>query len=345
MSQQDGNTGSPYEGTGQRGNEGTIRYGEVPAEGYYHQSVRFSVSGQRDVGVTCRHFGIHRSYFYRWKGRYDKRRLSSLENRPTIPKKRRSPSYSRELVENIRDIRKEDPTYSAKKIRPILLRAMEVASVPRVSTLGRLISRENLFFRSDVTRHKKHSKAAKKAHERTRKPHDLKASAPGQVIEFDMKHVYLLGQKQYAFCAVDLFNREALIHRTSSPSSLNAQAALKKVVERFGSGIKIVNDNGSENMAKAEEYLASLNITQYWARPHTPKDKPFVERLIGTFQRECLDYHYTPLNVTELTAVTHAWLDKYHFYRPHQSLGFLTPSEFSATLGVSIPHRAAVSYM
>ncbi|GHV58454.1 hypothetical protein AGMMS49579_26010 [Spirochaetia bacterium] len=56
-------------------------------------------------------------------------------------------------------------------------------------------------------------------------------------------------------------------------------------------------------MAQAEEYLASLNITQYWARPHTPKDKPFVERLIGTFQRECLDYHYAPMNCGQLTAV------------------------------------------
>ncbi|GHV83848.1 hypothetical protein AGMMS50212_11880 [Spirochaetia bacterium] len=160
-----------------------------------------------------------------------------------------------------------------------------------------------------------------------------------------MKHVYLLGQKQYAFCAVDLFNREALIHIASSPSSLNAQAALKKIVERFGTGIKIVNDNGSGNMAKAEEYLASLNITRYWARPHTPKDKPFVERLIGSLQRECLDYNYAPMNCKELTALVDRWLDKYHFYRPHQSLGFLTPAEFSATMGVSIPHKTRVSYL
>ncbi|GMO56119.1 MAG: hypothetical protein Ta2A_01150 [Treponemataceae bacterium] len=62
---------------------------------------------------------------------------------------------------------------------------------------------------------------------------------------------------------------------------------MKKIVERFGDKIKIVNDNGSENMKDAEAYLASLNITQYWTRPHTPKDKPFIERFIGTFQREC----------------------------------------------------------
>jgi hypothetical protein len=41
-----------------------------------------------------------------------------------------------------------------------------------------------------------------------------------------------------------------------------------------------------------------------------------VERFIGTFQKECLDYHYEPMNVTELTELTDSWLDKYHFYRP-----------------------------
>jgi putative transposase len=95
-------------------------------------------------------------------------------------------------------------------------------------------------------------------------------------------------------------------------------------------------------MKDAENYLASLNIPQYWTRPKSPKEKPFVERLIGTLQRECLDYNYAPLNVSELSSVVDAWLDKYHFYRPHQSLGFLTPAEYSATLGVSIPKAAGV---
>jgi transposase InsO family protein len=37
-----------------------------------------------------------------------------------------------------------------------------------------------------------------------------------------------------------------------------------------------------------------------------------------------------------------SWLDKYHFYRPHEALGFLTPAEYCAKLGLSIP-RAGVS--
>jgi transposase InsO family protein len=117
---------------------------------------------------------------------------------------------------------------------------------------------------------------------------------------------------------------------------------MEKAVARYGKDVKFVNDNGSGNMKDAESYLAPLGITQYWTRPKSPKEKPFVERFIGTLQRECLDYNYTPLNVAELSAVVDAWLGKYHLYRPHQSLGFLTPAEYSATLGISIPKVAGV---
>ncbi|MDR1468294.1 MAG: integrase core domain-containing protein [Spirochaetaceae bacterium] len=96
-------------------------------------------------------------------------------------------------------------------------------------------------------------------------------------------------------------------------------------------------------MCKAEEYLASIGVPPFWTRPYAPKEKPFVERFIGTLQRECLDYNYAPMNVTELRKVADGWLHKYHFHRPHASSGLSTPAEFSAKLGVPIPSNG-VSY-
>ncbi|MDR2484499.1 MAG: hypothetical protein LBD55_03790 [Treponema sp.] len=60
-------------------------------------------------------------------------------------------------------------------------------------------------------------------------------------------------------------------------------------------------------------------------------------------RRNGLGYHYEPMKAGELREAADSWLDKYHFYRPHESLNFLTPAEFSATLGLSIP-RTGVSY-
>jgi hypothetical protein len=73
----------------------------------------------------------------------------------------------------------------------------------------------------------------------------------------------------------------------ATPSSLNSKAALEKVAARCGTDIAVVNDNGSENMGKAEKFLAAAEITQYWTSPCAPKEKPHIERFIGTFQREC----------------------------------------------------------
>jgi transposase InsO family protein len=42
------------------------------------------------------------------------------------------------------------------------------------------------------------------------------------------------------------------------------------------------------------------------------------------------------MNVRELSEVVDEWLYKYHFYRPHAALGFLTPAEFSSTPGLHI---------
>jgi transposase len=212
---------------------------------YFKQSKYFSLTGLPDASLTCRHFGIHRSFFYRWKARYDQARPESLERKPPVPKKKRSPCYSREIINAVRDIRKGNPSYPAKKIRPILLRTMNAEDVPIVATTGRLVSREKLFFRPDVKRRKKHSNPAKEARERKRKPYNLKAGGARKVIGFDMKHIYLSGVKLYAFCAIDPFTEETVLHTGSSPSSKNAKTAPEKAVERFGNDITVVNDNAA----------------------------------------------------------------------------------------------------
>jgi hypothetical protein len=215
---------------------------------YYRRSGRFSGTGLPNVSLTCRHFGINRPEFYYWKNRFDKTNLRSLENRPTVPLKRNRPKYSRELVREVGTIRGNEHTFSARKIR--LHRDKPYLDVPSAAAIGRLISRENLFFRADAGKHRKRSKAAKDAHKRRRKPHDLRASAPRDVVGSGMKHIHLLGTKPCAFCALDDCNREGIIHIASSPSSRNAKRALREAAARFGCGIKTAG--GSENKKDTE---------------------------------------------------------------------------------------------
>lgn len=300
------------------------------------QVIEHYLNVTRNVSRTCRHYAITRSYFYKWFKRYNPRYLASLESRSTRPQSVRQATYDTGFVTVIRRLRTDYPSYSAKKLARIVFRDYDYHY--SAATIGRIIKRFELYFRATVLRSKRRAHKARQVW-KIRKPYLLKADKPRCVIEFDMKHIYLGGVKHYAFVAVDIFTKEAVIHLAGQPSSWQAKRALQKVLAVFGSDVVIVNDNGSENYRHAYEYLKQENVTQYFARPHTPKDKPHVENLIGKLQQECLDEDRRNMTLEERGQQITTWLNDYHFFRPHQSLGYLTPSEYCATLGLTILRR------
>jgi putative transposase len=262
--------------------------------------------------------------------------LAALENKSTRPHTVRPATYDTDFVVLIRRLRTDYPSYSSKKLARIVFRDYGITY--SAATIGRIIKRFALYFRAVVLLSKKRSQYRKQVWKQ-RKPYLLKADKPRSVIEFDMKHIYLGGVKQYAFVAVDIFTKEAVIHLAHQPSSFQAMLALTKAVEVFGKDMVIVNDNGSENYCHAYNYLQSHDITQYFTRPHTPKDKPHVENLIGKLQQECLDEYRGHLDLAEREEQVVHWLNDYHFFRPHQALNYLTPSEYCDTLGITILRR------
>jgi putative transposase len=55
------------------------------------------------------------------------------------------------------------------------------------------------------------------------------------------------------------------------------------------------------------------------AAPRSPWQNPYVERLIGTLRRECLD-HVVMLNETHLRRLLRHYLAYYHCVRTHLSM-------------------------
>lgn len=295
---------------------------------------------QRNVNLTCRHFAVSRSFLFKWRGRWEKSHHSfaSLESRSSRPKHVRAVSYDHSLVTLIRQLRIEYPEFSAVKLAVILLRdyAIKISS----ATIGRIIKRFKLFFLARRFNHfgKARRKTKRSERPKHRKPYGLKAKLPHTLVEFDMKHITNGNNRQYAFCAIDVVTKEAIVHIASTSSSQNAKVAILKVLARFGDQITILNDNGSENMGKVYDLLKEEAITQYFARPYEPKDKPHIENFIGKYQKECLDKsHGVYMTVAERQAEVNNWLNKWHTFRPHQALEYLTPSEFCAKLNLAIP--------
>ena len=82
---------------------------------------------------------------------------------------------------------------------------------------------------------------------------------------------------------------------------------------------------------------ASMDIAEVLTAPRSPWQSPYVERLIGSIRRECLD-HVVVVNESSLRVLVKSYLVYYHGSRTHLSLEKDTPK----TRAIEPPHLGAV---
>jgi hypothetical protein len=70
--------------------------------------------------------------------------------------------------------------------------------------------------------------------------------------------------------------------------------------------------------------LRILEVAEIKTVPYVPLSHPFVERLIGTIRRECLDWMILLIE-RHLRRVLREWVAYYNRGRPHASLGPVIP--------------------
>lgn len=282
----------------------------------------------RNARLTCRHFGIHHKTFYRYYNRFKARGLAGLESKSHRPNNVRRPTTPRPVIDAIKALRVANPEYSKYKLAVILKR--DYGYLVSASTVGRVISRYNLFFAPPVKQ--KGHPGRRQSIVRLRKPKDLTPENPGDLVEVDVKHLPHINGRRYGFVAVDVITKQAAVHVSSSISSAQGAIAWKKAVHKLGLPKAVLTDNGSENMGAFAKTIEEQPTEHYWARPYAPKDKPHVERFIGTLEQECLQRGGVTIDQKDQQQVIDRWLAKYHSYRPHQSLNYLTPDEYKAKL-------------
>ena len=71
--------------------------------------------------------------------------------------------------------------------------------------------------------------------------------------------------------------------------------------------------------------VKGMEIEEVVTAPHSPWQNPYVERLIGTIRRECLD-HMIIFNKEQLRRILQEYFSYYHEARPHQSLEGNSPA-------------------
>lgn len=88
-------------------------------------------------------------------------------------------------------------------------------------------------------------------------------------------------------------------------------------------------DNGPENISiHFQQWAKSHQITVQYIQPGKPAQNAFIERFNRSYREEVLDL-YLFKNIQEIKNITTDWLHHYNNHRPHESLGFKTPSQMA----------------
>ena len=88
----------------------------------------------------------------------------------------------------------------------------------------------------------------------------------------------------------------------------------------------LLRDRDGSYGEKFHEATSWLGIREVLTAPQSPWQNPYVERLIGSIRRECLD-HVIVLNETGLRRILKSYFDYYERSRTHLSLGKDAPLE------------------
>ena len=153
--------------------------------------LQYALNGQQTVAKTCRHFGVSRQAFYRWKRRYDAHGEPGLWDRARTP--RRSPrATGPEVTGKILYLR-QHYHFGPGKIADYLQRfhrlPLAVSSVHRI-----------------LVRHGMNRLPSAKARGRTRRWQRYEKPQPGQRLQVDVKFLQRIPGTQkrfYQFTAVD----------------------------------------------------------------------------------------------------------------------------------------------
>lgn len=134
-----------------------------------------------------------------------------------------------------------------------------------------------------------------------------------------------------ALTVVDEYSRECLaITVGQGLTSKNVVTTLEGVAMRRGMPQRIKTDNGAEFTSLHYDRWAYENgiVTEY-SRRGTPTDNAIIESFNGSLRDECLNVNWF-LSLDDAREKIAHWRREYNEFRPHSSLGDLTPNEFAA---------------
>jgi putative transposase len=283
-----------------------------------------------NAALTCRHFGISRQTFYRWLKRYEPMDLSSLESGSHRPRRCRRPTWSFHLEEKVLTLRLQFPRWGKDKLVVLLRRQGQEVSTSMVGRILVHLKRQGRLVEAPRTGVKGSRRALRVRPYAVRKPRQYAVYAPGDLVEVDTMDVRPLpGTVFKQFTARDLVSRWDVLQAHTRASAQCATEFLDTLAHRMPFPIRALQvDGGSEFAAEFEQACQQRGLHLFVLPPRSPKLNGAVERANRTHTEEF--YQVTPysLELRKLNRELRDWERTYNTVRPHQALGYLTPSQF-----------------
>ena len=76
------------------------------------------------------------------------------------------------------------------------------------------------------------------------------------------------------------------------------------------------------------DWAEKHDVTLEFIQPGKPTQNSYIERFNRTYREEVLDF-YIFKNLNQVREITEKWMSQYNTERPHQSLKYMTPIEYS----------------
>jgi putative transposase len=231
------------------------------------------------------------------------------------------PDRNAELREVLVKLARQKPRYGYRRLHAVLERRGQAANVKRVYRLyveqGLAVRRRR---RKRLVREQQIEPRLIRANQEWAMDFIVDGLANGRMIRI--------------LSVVDAFTRECLaLEADTSLGSGRVTRALDRLIEQRGRPESVRSDNGPEFTSRrmlgwAEECKVNLIHIQ----PGRPMQNGHVESFHGRLRDECLNANWFR-TLNDLRRTLDNWRQEYNCERPHSSLAYRTPAEFSRALG------------
>jgi putative transposase len=276
--------------------------------------------------LTCRHFGISPQTFYRWKRRYDREHLGSLEGQSHRPKHLRQPTYTTDLANAILRLREVYPRWGKDKLVILLKREGTEVSASMVGRILKSLKARGVLREASPNYISVRKRRPLRPYA-IRKPKEYQASAPGDLVELDTLDVRPCpGVALKHFSSYDVVSRWNVLGIFTRATANTASQFLDDMEKRTPNKIRAIQiDGGSEFQSVFEDECQRRGISLFVLPPRSPKLNGGVERANRTHTEEFYEVTDSSFDLTDIRPKLLEWETICNTIRPNQALHYLTP--------------------